>query len=505
MLINVLKPLSDKDIESIARKMYLFEPKEYTIVEGTTGYSIDTPTERIFNTIMYVDILSTGLSATITLLPPINTDLSLSKENIINTLTNDRSIQKDLIDYEILDHLYEEYMHNTIIFKELIATAKPPINGVDVSIKLFFDMSISKPKILPNGKVDYKTLNNYVFAKEGDMLLKRTPPTMGTVGKTVLGADINPVPGRDKEITALEGVTVNDDQTEYSASTAGQIIFYNDKIFVSPLLEIRGNLDYKSGNIVFKGTVDISGDALAGFSIKADDIIIQGIYEDAVLEATNSVIIKTGIKGKSKKGSIKAGTDVISRYAENANITAYGNIEIEKYCLNSTLTASTIICNEKNSMTSGGSLTALKEIQLFNVGSKGSNDMSLQVGISLANVNKADQLHIEISKVTTSLNQMKDVLSKINLSDPAVVNNPKIKKILEAMAILKKRFPLLTDRYNDYKRLSYDKSATITVEGNIVAGVKIRISDSQLILTSDMSNVKFYYDKESKEISFMSL
>jgi len=505
MLITVSKNISDKDLDSIAKKMYGIDPKQYDIVQTDTGYALDTTTDKICNTLMRVDILPTELSATITLLPPINTDIYLLRENITNTLTEEYSLHKEFIDYKSIDLLYEKYIKNIIIFKETIATGKPPINGTNVSIKTFFDMNTAKTKILPNGKVDFKNLNNHVFVKKDDILLKRIPPTEGTPGKTVVGKDITPTPGRDKEITILEGVQTNANNTEYHATISGQIIFYNDKISVNPLLEIRGNLDYKSGNIVFTGTVDVSGDALTGFSIKANDIIIQGIYEDAVLEATNSIIIKTGIKGKNKKGSIKAGSDVITRYSENANITARGNIEIDKYCLNSTLTANRIICKEKDSMTSGGVLTALREMHLFNVGSKGSNETTLQVGISLANVHKAEQLNIEVAKVKASFSHMKDAISKLNLNDPNVVNNPKIKKILETMAILKNRLPMLTDKCTEYKNRSYDKSAIISVEGTIVAGVKVKIIDSQMVLTSDMNKVKFYYDKATSEIKFTNL
>ena len=505
MVIKLSKIIDKATLPLIFRNIYNLEANEFTIDSSKDYNFVKIDTEKNIDTILKIDILQSGFYAALTLLPPINIETRMDKTAIINIITEDYKIEEKYINDKILDTLLESYNNNILVFREIFADGVPPKRGTNVSIKVYFDLEISKPKVLANGQVNFKDLKQYVFVKEGDILLKKTHPVEGTPGVSVNGKELPPPPVKNKEITALSGVTVSEDGTTYTAAYAGQLLFYNDNITINPFLTITGNLDYKSGNIVFGGTVDVTGDALAGFSINADNIIIQGIYEDAILKAENSISIKTGIKGKDKKGEIVAKGDVFSRYAENAKINTFGDAEIEKYCYNSDIVANRIICDSSSSVVVGGKLIATTEIRLFNAGSKGSNDMLLHAGISPTHKKEAEILITEIDKLNKSMNEMKAVLSKLDLTDPNIINNPKVKKILDAIKVLKTRLPAIQEKYNEHKKKSVNIDAIITINGVIHPGVTIKFIDSFMTVPTEMSKVKFYYDKLSSEIKFVNL
>ncbi len=505
MVIKLSKIIDKATLPLIFKNIYNLETNEFSIDSNKDFNFVKIETQKNIDTILKIDILQSGFYAALTLLPPINIESRMDKNTIIRIIIEDYKIEEKFINHQILDILLDNYNNNILVFREIFADGVPPKKGTNVSIKVYFDLETSKPKVLANGQVNFKDLKQYVFVKEGDILLKKTLPIEGTPGVSVNGKDLPPPPVKNKEINALDGVIVSEDGTTYTATYAGQLLFYNDKITINPFLTITGNLDYKSGNIVFGGTVDVTGDALAGFSINAENIIIQGIYEDAILKAKNSISIKTGIKGKNKKGEIIANGNVFSRYAENANINTFGDVEIEKYCHNSDIIANNIICESGTSVVVGGHLIATTEIRITNAGSKGSNDMLLHAGVSPNHRKEAEKLVIEIDKLKKSMNEMRAILSKLDLTDVNITNNPKVKKILDAIKVLKNRLPAIQEKYNEHKKKSINIDAIIIISGTIHPGVTIKFVDSLMIVPIEMSKVKFYYDKLSSEIKFVNL
>ena len=108
------------------------------------------------------------------------------------------------------------------------------------------------------------------------------------------------------------------------------------------MLQVDGDVDMRIGNVRFEGTIHVTGNVQSGFIIDSDDIIVEGVVEHAELKARNSIVIKTGVKSIIDKGSIKAGGNISVGYCENANISAGGELSIEKYCFNSDIEAAQV-------------------------------------------------------------------------------------------------------------------------------------------------------------------
>ncbi|MDR2735974.1 MAG: FapA family protein, partial [Gracilibacteraceae bacterium] len=82
--------------------------------------------------------------------------------------------------------------------KEPVARATLPEKGQDAVFTWLFPLtSEGKPKVLPNGSVDYKQLDIIKNVSEGEPVCRKTPPTQGIPGTDVLGGSIEPSPGRD--------------------------------------------------------------------------------------------------------------------------------------------------------------------------------------------------------------------------------------------------------------------------------------------------------------------
>ena len=505
MILTSYGDTSRITLDLAARTVYTLLPDEYTVVadeDKSDFFVLNINTERRFDPIVKALVSHDRCSAKISLYPGINSSRVLSDEDIIEILKERYGIDPMFIKGDVLAQYGDFYRKGFIVEKIPAVESVPVIDGKDAVIQILFEKPSQKPKLLKNGKADYKSFTKFIMVKEGDLLIKRTPPTQGSKGFDITGAEILPIQGKDMVYEALDGVFVNDDRTEYRAKTSGHVVASAGMVSVLPLLHINGNVDYRTGNINFEGAVHVSKDVLTGFSINADDIIVEGIDEDAILNARNVVNIKTGIKGLGNKGYVKAGVDVVTGYAENAKISAKSSIEIKKYCFNSILAADKILSTTKNSIVTGGVLRGFSLVHLQNAGSKGTNDMLICVGTSQEMEERSQNIRAELTQLGDTLKKITTVLAQTDLRNPAVAKNPKVRKLLETANILKRKQPLLEAKLEETKRNSIHPDPRIIIEDTIRAGVKIKIYNAQIELKTDMTKVEFFFDHETSNVGF---
>ncbi|MBQ3033349.1 MAG: DUF342 domain-containing protein [Deferribacterales bacterium] len=507
MILTAFGDAQRIDLDIAARNVYTLLPEEYTVVSDSEQdgvYVLDINTLRRFDPIVKASVAPDRSSAKVYLYPGINSPRVLSDEEITEILVERYHFDPMYIKQDVLSEYADHYRQGFIVEKIPAVESVPVIDGKDAVIQILFERPNHKPKLLKNGKADYKSFTKFIMVKEGDLLIKRTPPTSGSKGFDVTGSEILPIQGKDVLYDALDGVSVNDNKTEYRAKHSGHVLLSGTMISVLPLLNINGNVDYRTGNINFEGAVHVSRDVLTGFSINADDIIVEGIDEDAILTARNVVHIKTGIKGLGSKGFVKAGVDVLAGYAENAKITAKNSIEIKKYCFNSILAADKILATTKNSIVTGGILHGFSLVHLQNAGSKGTNDMLITVGTSQEMEERSHNIRAELTQFGETLKKIAGVLAQTDLRNPAVVKNPKVRKLIETANILKRKQPLLEAKLEETKHKTVHPDPRIIIEDTIRAGVKIKIYNDQIELKTDMTKVEFFFDKDTGGVGFQN-
>ena len=102
---------------------------------------------------------------------------------------------------------------------------------------------------------------------------------------------------------------------------------------VDDVYQIRGDVDFHTGNIDFNGDVIIGGDVKSGFKIiSKGNIYVNGTVESSDLQSNEgSIFIKNGIQGKNNC-SIKAlKGSVFTGYVQNASIEC-GSLFHAKLC-----------------------------------------------------------------------------------------------------------------------------------------------------------------------------
>ena len=332
------------------------------------------------DSMIMVDLSEAEMKAYITVTPPGIGGCDISVETYLSFLRNNR----------VVYGVNEEYLRDFAdrpIYKEkvVIAEGLRPVNGQDSSIQYNFETDQARIKLREgsNGRIDFKDLNIIKNVVENQPLARKIPPEQGRIGRTVTGKVIPAKNGRDIPLPLGKNVHVGEDGDVIIADINGQVVLSGGKINVEPVYTVQGDVNLKTGNIIFLGTVIINGNVEDGFSIKAaGNIEVNGTVAKAELDAEGDVIVHQGITGKST-GTVRAGRSIWARFIENAVVEAGNMVVVSDGVINSQVDAfKRIICRGKRAHIVGGRLRASEEINAKILGSPTSGTETIcEVGI----------------------------------------------------------------------------------------------------------------------------
>jgi uncharacterized protein (DUF342 family) len=431
-----------------------------------------------------VDISDGEMRAFISVTPPGPGGCDISMETFLSFLRNNRVV------YGVNEEFLREFADRPA-YKEkvMVAEGTKPVNGRDSYIQYNFETDQTKLKLREgsNGRIDFKDLNIIKNVVENQPLARKIPPEMGVMGRTVTGKVIPAKNGKDSPLPLGKNVHMGDDGETIIADINGQVVLAGGKINVEPIYTVRGDVNLKTGNIIFLGTVIINGNVEDGFSVKAaGNIEVNGTVEKAELDAEGDVIVHQGITGKNS-GFVRAGRSIWARFIENAVIESGNMVVVSDGIINSQVDAfKRIVCQGKRAHIVGGRLRASEEINAKILGSPTSGTETIcEVGID-------PKSKMQLEKLSAAKGEMEKQLEEIQRNLQTLINIKKQRKTLpeekEAYVreLMDKRQLFASDlqRTNEDIQKIQEFLNTIKIRGKISAsskvypGVKILIKDA---------------------------
>ena len=449
------------------------------------------------DSMVMVDITEAEMRAYITVTPPGIGGCDISIETYLSFLRNNR----------VLFGVNEEALRNFAdrpVYKEKYAIAEGlrAVNGQDAYIQYNFETDQSKIKLREgsNGRIDFKDLNIISNVVENQPLAKKIPPERGVSGRTVTGKVIPARDGRDISLPVGKNVHVGNEGDTIVSDISGQVVLVGGKINVEPVYTVQGDVNLKTGNIIFLGTVIITGNVEDGFSVKAaGNIEVNGTVEKAELDAEGDIIVHQGVTGKNS-GFVKAGRSIWARFIENANVEAGNMVVVSDGIINSQVDAyKRIICRGKRAHIVGGRLRASEEINAKILGSPTSGTETIcEVGIDPKS--KMKQEVLAAKKV-----EMEKQLDDLQLNLQTLVNIKKQRKSLPEdkevymRELMEKRHQLITDiemnssemeKINEYLN-SIKVRGKVSASSKVYPGVKIYVRDALNDVRTEYKAVTF--------------
>lgn len=399
----------------------------------------------------------------------------------------------------IRDDIIDGYLENREYCTEfVIAEGIEPEEGTDAEIEYFFDTELrAKPQLNEDGTVDFHKLNSISHITKGTVLAQLHPEVRGTAGANVLG---QPVPPRDVKKKKLEfgkHIHYSDDRLTIISDVDGHVSLVDGKVFVSDTYEVAGDVDAGTGDIEYNGNIEVRGNVLSGFSLKAKgNIIVNGVVEGAQLTADGDIVVGHGIQGMGK-GVLDAKGNVVSRFIENATVYSGGNVTAEAILHSKVSATDSVLVTGHKGFITGGKVSAGVCIEAKTIGSTMGAETTIAVGIDPKERERLQQLQKENIMIQKELARVEPIVTKFtqSLGKGAKLPPEKAQQIRGIVA----QYRQFKSQYaqNEEESLGlmekeeFVKDARICVRDKIYPGVKINISDSMLIIKETAQYCQF--------------
>lgn len=396
----------------------------------------------------------------------------------------------------IMDEAIEEMIAHDIYGAFVdVARGKQPEKGQDGSYVFHFENASDEtgPKELEDGSVEYIHTKEYTIVEEGELLAEYVPATNGVYGYTVGNQMLSPL--RGKELPPLRCKGVRREENKYFALCHGKAEYTDSGIYVTNVLEIKGDADISVGHINFDGDVLITGDVKSGITVKATgNIEIRGHVGNSIVEAGKDITIHNGMQGKFS-GRLQAGGDISCKFFENAQATAAGNINVRTVMNSNLETEGKVIVEGKESVVLGGSIYAVQGIDASEVG----NEMEIETVLVAGTLPKMLRRDMELAQLIKKtegevdlLDRSAKILNRMEQTKVAKETNNRKLKIIQAKVIktteLKK---YQEEKIRSEALIDSGKNAEIVVHKVIYPGCVIEIAGNRLLLKDSLRRSKF--------------
>ncbi|MCR4791699.1 MAG: FapA family protein [Lachnospiraceae bacterium] len=410
-----------------------------------------------------------------------------TEEEVLGEVWNCK-IRKGILRNEIRNATDGTYEEDTV----LIAVGQNAQNGKDGWYEYFFNTNVNrKPKLLPDGSVDYQDIEWYDAVKKGDKIAYYHKAEDGIDGYDVEGNILKSTRGREQTVLSGSGFVMDKDRCTYTAKTDGMVRLDGDRLEVSEMLEIE-EVNTAIGNVLFEGSIRIKGNVGTGVVVKSGkDIIIDGFVEGATLEAEGEIILRKGINGAGR-GKINAKGSVTAKFIESADVYAGGIIHID-YSMNSVLYSEEIVeAKQRNGTIVGGVCTGVKGVNAQNIGSKAGKQTVIRAGSSSALLKLNNEIYRQLTAAQEEIRILDNVRKEMEgkLSVEQLAEQPVYEKVQNALYSKSKEFEELSAKQEEVRgKLLELNRAVIFAKGTIYDGVKVQLGNANWVSDKELSDV----------------
>lgn len=389
----------------------------------------------------------------------------------------------------------------------LIAEGINVVNGVDAYFEYNFDTNFSKvPSRREDGTVDYWSIHTVELVEEGQIIATYHEPVDGSNGMTVKGKLLVAKRGRPLPPLTGKGFERSEDNKVYTCTMNGKIEMKNNRILISDVHEVHGDVGLKTGNIDFRGDVIIHGNVPTGAVIRATgSITIDGTVEGALIDAHKDVIIRGGMLGAGRGAVITKG-NLIVKFMEYTKVKVHGALTTDSLINCKVTCYDKVFLSGKHASVVGGVIHAATGIEAYNFGNEYGVKTEIYAGVSME-VKKQITYHenciIEaqdmIDKISTGIKQLEDAA---NAGAEIAPNDPRKASLLRTKIMKQAELATHTQQLNEMNTVvECAQGASINVIQDVYTGVIIGINDALHQVKEQQTSVAFF-EREGRVVMF---
>ncbi len=386
--------------------------------------------------------------------------------------------------------------------KFLIAEGLAPLPGENARLEFTFPTDKSyRPQITEDGHIDYHELSLVNSVQKDGILITKIPAQLGNKGMNIMGQEIPAVFGEDIKVQTGPG-TVKDpkDNLIIRASQEGVIFYDSSKCYVEvqKMYQVKGSVDFSTGNINVKSSVEIMGDVKPGFSVKTPyNVQINGSVEQATVICDGTLKVAKGVLGDNKQ-VLQSGSDMHLGYVNNQIIRCKGKLYIQTEVRNSIIECCDEVLIMKNIGTIlGGKIFVANKLTASTIGNKYDVHTEIEVGMNFELKEKHDKKREEIFNLHKVIENVNKNISLISHSDQNEDNEIKLITLREeAEAYMRQLDTLRKDLFEIEKEFYNVENPMVIVSNKVYPGVSIRLRHATYEVKEELQHIKFILEND---------
>jgi uncharacterized protein len=431
-----------------------------------------------------ISIVNNNMRATVEYIPAEGSGKALTVEDVVARLS-----EAGVVAGIHMDNIRTMCASSRPLKTVVVAESIKPQVGQKARIEPYISLKKGEARARDDGSVDFHDLGEIVSAAVGQKLYRRIPPTIGNPGYDVTGKEIPGLLGKDLRIMLGNGTALDSaDPDLVIATQEGELIMKNGVLAITELHNVKGDVDFSTGNIIFKGSIKIGGTVRSGFTVEAGgNIQINGNIEDSKVIGAGDITVLGGFAGTGQ-GLVKADGDVTLKFVENQSVKAGRDIILNGVSYHSHLEAGrSIIAKVGKGTIIGGQAEAKHSVEALRLGSMACVSTVIRVGLD---PEFADRMQaIEEERIATKesddrLDQSIMYLNKLKIDQGRLT--PEKAALLEKMEGARRGISEKLDQLNEQRgRLVIDQEniGNAFVSVDIAGYPKVRIYIGNQVLT----------------------
>ncbi len=334
--------------------------------------------------------------------------------------------------------------------------------------------------------VDHRSRTSYQSVAEGQRLATIVPPTEGVDGRDVTGRLLPAKTGVAIKSKFGPNINVAEDGA-VTAAIAGLLISNKGQFTVTPVFEVPGAVDFSTGNIDFKGSVEIKEGICGRFLVRAtENIIVGGLIEAATIECGGNFIARTGIAARDR-GDLRVGGQAEVGFLNDVRGLIKGDLLVRREIMNCRLVVGGSVLGDA-AVIIGGELSVANALRVARLGADGGTRTIIAMGgapllaIQIKQHRKQEQI---------TLTRLEDLRARYDTLRIGGVSEPE--KLLELKsqitaceAEVDTLARKIAEAENSMQRLAQGRDSEIQVSKVIHPQVHLRLGGVDVVFEKDL-------------------
>ena len=390
----------------------------------------------------------------------------------------------------------------------LLASGTPPLAGKDG----YFQLIASATSVVQSDDddraiVDMYRVQTFVNVVTGEEIGRIIPAVQGTPGLNIKGEQILPSPCKDLNYTLGKHIHLDPESGILSAASIGRFCDLRGEFSVEEEFIVKGDVDFNVGIIDFKGFVEVRGDVLDNFDIKATKgLTVRGNIGVCSIVSDGDITF-CGMDGQDT-GSIVCGGTLRAHHIHSTNIECAGDVIVEAEIHDCTIKTLGRIIVIKDTI-SGGSYIAQGGIEAGKLGSRSARHTTLLVGVDYNYVEELKHLLGQLTATQAEIGEARSLEEITELRKSAAALSARISTIRsKTVAAANAKINVKKTLHENVKMVLGDVTSTVqeqrngplTIIENISAGgVRFIPMTSMDLKASDIERALVLEQKLSKK------